>query len=72
MRAAAVFFLAVAVSGCGPRPADYFRAHPEEARRVIARCEQRGLHDRECDAAKAAEADRKASAREAIFRKGFE
>jgi hypothetical protein len=73
MRRAAILALLVAVAACGPQPraASYFKAHPEEAGKVLVDCVAGTHRGTECDNAKAAEAEIRSDARLSLYNKSF-
>ena len=70
-RAAVIAALALADCSAPPRSASFFRAHPEEARRMAAACAAGAARGPECDNAVAAEAQTRSDARLTLYKKSF-
>ena len=70
-RAAILLGLALAACTSPPRAASYFKAHPEEAGKVIVDCAAGTHRGAECDNAKAAEAQIQSDARLSLYKKSF-
>lgn len=73
MRRAIVLIALLALAGCNPPPraASYFKAHPEEAGKVVVDCAAGTHRGAECDNAKAAEAQIQSDARLQLYKKSF-
>jgi hypothetical protein len=75
MKPAAVlaFGALVLVAACSrePRSAAYFSAHPDEADRVLARCQMGGLGGQECVNAQSGPVTRENAARLERYRKAL-
>jgi hypothetical protein len=61
-------------AACQPpsRSASYFEAHPTEAAKVVQACGQGGHRSHECEAAQVGHAAAQATARQNLFRRGFQ
>jgi hypothetical protein len=73
MRRAAILMLLLALAGCNPPPraASYFKAHPEDAAKVLADCAAGARRGAECDNAKSAEAQIESDKRLSLYKKSF-
>ena len=73
MRRALLLAALPLLAACAPQPRSesYFEAHPEAATQVLSDCVQGSHRGAECDAARAADARRKADLRMQAYRKGF-
>ena len=71
-RAASLAWL-LALTACDPPPraASYFKAHPDEAGKVVVDCAAGTHRGGECDNAKAAEAQIQSDARLNLYKKSF-
>jgi len=69
-----VVLIALALAACErpPRSESYFRAHPEEAIKVDARCRSGVQRGDECATAQAGVAQAAFAERDRIFRRGIE
>lgn len=72
MRRVVIVFLIVAACQAEPRSASYFQTHPDEARRVVARCREGKHRGLECEHAQAGLAAVQADERMELFKKSFE
>jgi hypothetical protein len=73
MKRAAILFTVLAIAACSPQPraASYFKAHPDEAAKVVAECAAGTHRGAECDNAQAAKAQIDSDARMAEYKKHF-
>jgi hypothetical protein len=73
MRRAAILVTLLALAGCNPPPraASYFKAHPEEAGKVVVDCAAGTHRGPECDNARAAQAQIQSDARLQLYKKSF-
>jgi hypothetical protein len=73
MKRAAILALLLWLAGCNPPPraASYFKAHPEEAGKVLVDCTAGTHRGPECENAKAAEAQIQSDARLSLYKKRF-
>lgn len=73
MRWAASLALLVAAAACSPPPraVSYFKAHPEEAGKVLVDCVAGTHRGPECDNAKAAEAQIRSDVRLSLYKKSY-
>lgn len=66
--------IAAALAACSPqqpRAVSYFKAHPEEAGKVVADCAAGTHRGTECENAQAAESQIRSDARMAEYKKSF-
>jgi hypothetical protein len=73
MTRAAGFALLLALAACNPPPRapSYFKAHPQEAGKVVVDCAAGTHRGAECDNAKAAEEQIRSDARLSLYKKSF-
>jgi hypothetical protein len=73
MKRLAILAALAALIGCSPAPraASYFRAHPNEAGRVVAGCAAGAHRGAECDNAKAAQAQTQSDTRLSLYKHSF-
>lgn len=73
MRRAAILALLAPMAACSPQPraVSYFKAHPEEAGKVLVDCVAGTHRGPECDNAKAAEAQIRSDVRLSLYKKSF-
>ena len=73
MRGITLFLALLPLAGCDqpPRAASYFKAHPEEAGKVLVDCAAGTHHGAECDNAKTAQAQIQSDARLNLYKKSF-
>jgi hypothetical protein len=73
MKAVAIGLMLLVLTACNPQPraASYFKAHPEEAGKVVVDCAAGTHRGVECDNAKAAEAQIQSDARLQLYKKSF-
>jgi hypothetical protein len=73
MRAFLVIAGAAALAACSPEPraTSYFKAHPEEAGKVLVDCASGAHRGAECENAREAAAQLRSDARMAEYKKSF-
>jgi hypothetical protein len=73
MKRVVILTALVMLAGCSPspRPASYFKAHPDEASQVLADCTAGTHRGAECENARTAEAQIESDKRLNLYKKSF-